>query len=144
MNRLAEIRKRNGFTQARLARESRVSLAYVQQLEQGGGMAGVDIAEALGRALRVDGELLFPRVPRRASESRQEFFARTFPELAGSLNEVDALRLSMALASMDDNMFQTLCSWNKPMKWDEVIKLAFCFLKAIARRAKLDELMEED
>jgi transcriptional regulator with XRE-family HTH domain len=144
MNRLSEVRRKSGLSQARLASQSGVSHSYIAQLEQGGGMAGIDIAEALARVLAVDPEQLFPRVPRRASERRQEFFARCYPELAGSLNETDALRFSIALSSMDDSMFRSLCSTKKPLPWSQVRELISCFLKAIARRARLDELMKED
>lgn len=144
MNRLSEFRKRQGLSQARLASQSGVSHSYIAQLEQGGGLAGVDIADALARVLAVDPDQLFPRVPRRSSESRQEFFARCYPELVSSLNQVDALRFSIALASMSDSMFQSLTSAKTPLPWPQVIELVFCFLRAIGRQARLEELMKED
>jgi transcriptional regulator with XRE-family HTH domain len=143
-NRLEKIRESLGISQSELSRRSGVSQAYISRLEKGSERPpGVDIAAALATALGVHTEQVFPRLPRGASESRQEFFARTYPELSKSLDPVDALRFSIGLACMTDDMFQSLCSWNKPMKWTEVTKIVFAFLKSIGRQAKLDELMED-
>ena len=144
-NRLAQIRKKVGLSQSELSRRSKVTQQYISVLEADPErIPGVDIAAALATALGVHAEQVFPRIPRSASESRAEYFKRCYPELIKSLNEVDALRVSVALSCMDDSGFQTLCSWNKPLKWDQVLEFVFCFLKAIARRARLDELMKED
>ena len=144
-NRLAQIRKKVGLSQSELSRRSNVTQQYISVLEADPErIPGVDIAAALATALGVHTEQVFPRIPKSGSESREAYFSRCYPELVKSLDQVDALRFSIALASMSDTMFRGLCSWQKPLAWAEVMETVFTFLKAIARRAKLDELMKEE
>ncbi|MGA2534322.1 MAG: helix-turn-helix transcriptional regulator [Candidatus Aminicenantales bacterium] len=59
-NNLAKFRKRCGLTQLALASRSGVSPQYVRLIEQGGLTPGVDISEALGKALGLPSQQLFP------------------------------------------------------------------------------------
>lgn len=49
--RLRELRVSRGLTQAELAREARVTAAYIWRLESGGTAPGIDLVDRLAKAL---------------------------------------------------------------------------------------------
>ena len=49
--RLRELRRSRGLTQAELARQAHVSVAYVGRLESGGAAPGIDLVDRLAKAL---------------------------------------------------------------------------------------------
>lgn len=146
-NRLAVLRNKAKLTQAGLSSRSGVSVQYVRLLEQEPArMPGLDIAAALARALSVAPCQLFPRLPHTERESRWEYFARAWPELAESLNDVDRLRFQLVIGFVPDNEFRVLTSDLNPTppKAVELYSHIMTDLKLIAESARLKDLLEGD
>ena len=59
--RLREVRHSRGMTQAELARQAHVSVAYIGRLESGGAAPGIDLVDRLANALGTTLTDLLPR-----------------------------------------------------------------------------------
>lgn len=145
-NRLEKIRTERGLSQAELGRRSGVTQAYISQLEADPGRTpGVDIAAELAKALNVAPLQLFPRLPRGEKEDRWTFFQQVYPELVGVLNDVDRLRLYVAVSCMDEPGFLAMTSIlnPSPLRWHQVRENLLVRLKLLVRDAQLCEFMED-
>lgn len=58
--RLRELRHSQGFTQAQLAREAKITASYVGRLEAGGAAPGIDLVARLAAALHTTVQDLLP------------------------------------------------------------------------------------
>ncbi len=62
-DRLREVRRSRGLTQAELARQAQVTVSYVARLEAGGSAPGVDLLARLAAALGITVHELLPTTP---------------------------------------------------------------------------------
>lgn len=61
--RLREVRRSRGLTQAELARQAQVTVSYIARLEAAGSAPGVDLLARLASALGVTVQELLPATP---------------------------------------------------------------------------------
>jgi transcriptional regulator with XRE-family HTH domain len=101
--RLREIRRSRGLTQAELARQAHVTLSYIGRLESAGAAPGIDLVDRLATALGTSVQDLLPTSPSRDTTAiLRERAKRLFDALLQSADRETLLMLCPLLARLGE------------------------------------------
>jgi putative transcriptional regulator len=104
-NTLKKFREAAGMTQAELAHRAGVSLAWVRTLEQSGENPSPDTALKLAKAIGVDVDRVFIRIPEPGKDRLSTFMDLYVDEYQG-LEQVDKERVIRHVLVMDESMWR--------------------------------------